>query len=99
MGAYTFEATPPFRMTRISPHPILFTESYKSPHRHTANRMVQCIFPSGFVAQNQNGKDVFHVSCGENDSHIKILTFDKEGLLKTLKPVETFTVDSSQLSR
>jgi hypothetical protein len=83
MSAYTFEATPPFRITRISPHPITFHGIYDSPHRDIANSRVRCIYPAGFVTDD----DKIHLSCGENDSAIKIITMDKQALLKSLKSV------------
>lgn len=87
MGAYTFEASPPFRFTGISNCPILFEGIYDSPLDNSANPLVRCIFPSGFVVSKENGRDVIHVSCGENDSRMKIVSFDKELLLKSLKRI------------
>lgn len=81
MGAYTFEAHPPFRVTGISPYPILFKGIYDTPISNTANRKVRCIFPSGFVEDN----GLIHVSCGENDAGVKIVTLDKEILLQSLQ--------------
>jgi predicted GH43/DUF377 family glycosyl hydrolase len=85
MGAYTFEEKPPFRITGISKYPIFFDGIYSSPHLNTANPELRCIYPAGFVPGTEDGRDVFYVSCGENDSAIKILTIDKETLLKSLK--------------
>ena len=83
MGAYTFEATPPFRITRISPYPILFKGIYDSPHLNTSNPRIRVLYPAGFVTDNER----IHVSCGENDSAVKILTLDKNALLNSLKRV------------
>ncbi len=85
MGAYTFEAHPPFRVTAISPHPILFKGIYDTPICNTANHKVRCIFPSGFVVERVDGKELIHLSCGENDAGVKIVTLDKEALLKSLR--------------
>lgn len=85
MGAYTFEAKPPFRITAISPYPILFKGIYDSPIFHTAPPKTRAIFPSGFVIEKRNNQELIHVSCGENDTSIKIITFDKNALLKNLK--------------
>ncbi len=84
MGAYTFEAKAPFALTGISHYPILFKGIYDSPPLNTANPNLRCIFPAGFAFENRDGKELIHVSCGENDSNIKILTMDKEALLKSL---------------
>ena len=82
MGAYTFEATPPFRLTAISPYPILFEGIYGAlPGTKAA---LHCIYPCGYVIHEQGGKEWIQLSCGENDSSIKIVTLDKEALLKTL---------------
>ncbi len=87
-GAFTFEATPPFKITAVSPHPILFKEIYNSPHLNGSSSRLRCIFPSGIVLTEDNSKIL--VSCGENDSTVKIITFDKEALLKSLKDKTDF---------
>ncbi len=84
MSAYTFEAAPPFRITRISPHPITFRGIYDSTHRDIANSRIRCIYPAGFITDG----DKIHLSCGENDSAVKIITIDKNALLKSLKSVD-----------
>lgn len=88
MGAYTFEAEPPFRIKSISKAPILFKGIYDTPHTNGANRFLRCIFPSGFVRESREEKEVFHVSCGENDCATKIVTIDKEELMKNMIPVD-----------
>lgn len=85
MGAYTFETNPPFRINGISHYPILFKGIYDSPHLNIADRRKRVIFPSGFTVEKKENKEVIHVSCGENDSCIKIITLDKKKLLKSLK--------------
>ncbi|MBU6383145.1 MAG: hypothetical protein KGR16_02370 [Verrucomicrobia bacterium] len=89
MGAYAFEAAAPYRITKISPHPILFHEIYRTAHQNTANPKVRCIYPAGFVLERREGKDLIQLSCGENDSAVKVLTIDKEALLRSLKPVSS----------
>ncbi len=84
MGALTFESKPPFKITAVSPHPILFEGIYSSPNLNGASSKLRCIFPSGLVL-TEDGKIL--VSCGENDSSIKIITFDQEALLNSLIPV------------
>lgn len=88
MGAYTFEAKSPYRVTKVSPHPILYKGIYDVEYRNTAEPKGCIIFPSGFAFSVLHGREVIHLSCGENDSATKILTFDKEFLLETLVPVE-----------
>jgi predicted GH43/DUF377 family glycosyl hydrolase len=88
MGAYTFSATPPFKITSISSDPIMFKDIYHSKHDNGAYLSKRVIFPSGFVIRKENGKEVIHLSCGENDSCIKVLTLDKNLLLKSLKRIK-----------
>ena len=83
MGAYTFESSYPFRITRISPHPILFNGIYDTAHKNTANPNIRSIYPAGFIVDG----DLIHVSCGENDSAVKIITMDKKNLLLSLKQI------------
>ncbi|HSX38522.1 MAG TPA: hypothetical protein VLE95_06800 [Chlamydiales bacterium] len=88
MGAYTFEPFSPYRIKKISPYPILFKGIFSSSHRNTANPKIRSIYPAGFISGQQNGKETIYLSCGENDSAIKIVTFDKEALLGSLKPLK-----------
>lgn len=85
MGAYTFEPNPPFRITRVSPHPILFKGIYDSEYQNTADPSKCVIFPGSFAIKTKNnGQTLLYLACGENDSAIKILTMDKEALLDSL---------------
>lgn len=88
MGAYTFEKHPPFRVTSISKHPILFKGIYESPHINTANPKVRCIFPAGFVIEESQDRTLLHVSCGENDSATKIVTINYDVLKKSMVRVK-----------
>ena len=87
MGAYTFEAKPPFRLTGISHYPILFDGVYSSPCLNTSSPNKRTIYPCGFTVEKEEGRDVVHLVCGENDSSIKVVTLDKEALLKSLKKI------------
>jgi hypothetical protein len=42
------------------------------------------------VLGKEDGQDVVHVACGENDCAIKVVTFDKKALLKSLTPVPEY---------
>jgi hypothetical protein len=98
LGACTFNTSPPFTMKEISPYPILFKELYTAkacgivgnPYGlKWAQNLEKVIFPCGFVETTlASGRKVFHLSCGENDNSIRIITFDKEALLKSLIPVQ-----------
>lgn len=89
MGAYTFSATPPFNLTGISKYPILFRGIYETPFTNTASIDKRVIFPSGFVLDNQKDRELIHLACGENDCSVKIVTMDKEQLLKSMLRFET----------
>jgi predicted GH43/DUF377 family glycosyl hydrolase len=85
MGAYTFAPVSPFKITRISPYPILFKGVYDTPHQVFANPKVRSIYPAGFTCELREGKELIHISCGENDSGMKIVSVDKNALLASLK--------------
>lgn len=88
MGAYTFAAEPPFGITGISNYPILFRGIFETPsvNKDLINKRV--IFPSGFVIEKKDGKELIQLACGENDSAIKIITLDKEKLIKSMNRFE-----------
>ncbi len=90
MGAYTFESTPPFRVTACSAQPIRFKEMYQTKIKGSGSSRKPVTFPSGIVLSQEKRRDVLHVSCGDNDCGIQIVTFDKEALLKSLKPVPLY---------
>lgn len=88
MGACTFEAHPPFRITSVSAHPLLFKGIYTTPFCHTVFSARRVIFPSGFIIEEHEGREVIQLFCGENDSAIKMVTLDKQELLSSLKRIE-----------
>ena len=90
MGAYTFETKAPYRITSISTAPILFKGIYDTPVKNTASSKKKSIYPAGITLAKEDGKEVVHVSCGENDSTVKVITFYKEELLKSLKQVPLY---------
>lgn len=79
MGAYTFSATPPFEITRISPVPIISEDFYTQSAREK-----RVIFPGGFHVSG----DKIYVAYGKDDYEIWIATIDKNALMSTLKPVK-----------
>lgn len=95
MGAATFESCPPFRMKKISQVPILFEKMYSSPVARVAvfypRTNVHVIFPGGFVKGVKDGREVFHLVYGDNDSAIGVVTIDKTKLMNSLQPVEQST--------
>lgn len=91
MGAYTFEASAPYRITAVSAEPILFRDIYQTKTKNTAHSKKRALFPAGIALGSENGRDVVHVSCGENDCQVKVITFDQEALLKSLTPIKPFS--------
>ncbi len=90
MGAYTFEANPPYRVTAVSATPILFKGIYDTPAINTAHSKKKAIYPAGMVLGKEDNEDVVYLTCGENDSAVKVLTFNKDALLKSLTPVTPY---------
>jgi len=88
MGAYTFQAEPPFAVTSISSRPILFRGIFDTPITNTADFGKRVIFPSGFVIEKRGDRELIQLACGENDSGIKIVTLDKQVLLDGLERLD-----------
>ncbi len=77
MGAYTFSATPPFNITKISPVPI----NEKSFYIKSSNPK-RVVYPGGYII---SGNDIY-VPFGKDDCEIWIAVINKEKLIKTLRP-------------
>jgi len=77
MGAYTFQACPPYKITKVSKFPLIFAN----------NKKTRIYFPTGFVIKNENGKDLIYLSYGENDQISKIAIIDKEKLFENMQSV------------
>lgn len=88
MGAYTFSAEPPFKLTKISPFPISSKEFYSDSHtplfKLASNYQKKVIFPGGVAISGSN----IYVAYGKDDSEIWIATLNKEALMKSLVKVE-----------
>ena len=79
MGAYTFSADPPFKITKITPFPIVTDKFYTK-----SNYYKKVVFPGGFVVS----KEHIYVAYGKDDCEIWIAKINKNALKKALKPVE-----------
>ncbi|MES2200497.1 MAG: hypothetical protein V4489_10090 [Chlamydiota bacterium] len=88
MGAYTFEAKAPHKITSVTQYPILFPGIYTSEMLNTADATKYCIFPAGLAIEEKEGKTLLHVSCGENDSAVKIVTIDYKKLKEMMVSVK-----------
>jgi len=88
LGAYTFEAQAPFRIAKVSPYPILFEGIYDNEYLNTAEPTKCVIFPGSYAIKEHDGKTLIQLACGENDSSVKVITFDKKELLESLVQIE-----------
>ena len=90
IGAITFEKTPPFRITKISPFPIVAHGMYTTPFvPRFKKRTFRVAFPGGFVEVQKKGKSFFYLVYGENDSGIKVKVLNKNEVLSSLKDFQS----------
>jgi predicted GH43/DUF377 family glycosyl hydrolase len=75
MGAYTFSNEPPFKLTKMSPAPIVGDHFYTQPFNEKC-----VIFPGGCVIAGSK----IYLAYGKNDCEMWIATLDKEELEKSL---------------
>jgi predicted GH43/DUF377 family glycosyl hydrolase len=81
MGAYFFEAKPPFRVTHMTKVPIMRGEELYNNPQHPSKVIV--VFPAGVIESN----DSFFVSLGINDHYtgvIRVSKFTLQNLLVKL---------------
>jgi predicted GH43/DUF377 family glycosyl hydrolase len=83
MGAYLFENKPPFTIKKISPHPIVSKNFYNGSSYQTW-KALRVIFPCGFIYDDKH----IWISYGRQDHETWIVKLDREGLLKSLIPLE-----------
>ncbi len=81
MGAYTYSAKPPFRITRYSKTPIVGKNFYNGP-AHNTWKPLRVVFPVGCIVDDK----YIWVSYGRQDFEVWIVKFDKKGLYQSLVP-------------
>ena len=79
MGAYTFSASPPFQITKMTPEPII-AEGFYTQSRYEK----RVIFPGGCVISG----DRIYVAYGKDDYELWIAIIDKKALMKTMITVK-----------
>ena len=84
IGAYTFDAKPPFAINAVSPQPIVSKDFYAPPYYRTWKPM-RCVFPCGFVFD----EDFVWIAYGRQDHEIWIAKIDKKRMYNSLIPVTT----------
>lgn len=85
-GAYTFSATPPFNITRMSPRPIVGKGFYSGPPYKTW-KPLRVVFPGGYVFDDR----FIWIAYGRQDHEIWIAKLDRKKFLKSLAPVQEIT--------
>ena len=78
VGAYAFDANPPFRLKKMTVRPL----SYRGAYNLTDNPK-KILYPVGVIDQG----DHFEVSVGVNDDRTEIVHVDKEKLFSLMSPV------------
>jgi hypothetical protein len=76
MGAYTFTAEPPFRITSISRVPIFSPGWYEGPWKNTRNRQKYIFFPTGYILVHRRSGEVVENIDTEDCNHSCFDLFD-----------------------
>jgi len=84
MGAYTFSATPPFHLTKISPHPIVGKNFYRGPTYRPYWKSVRVVFPGSYIIDGPH----LWVAYGRQDHEVWVAKFDKQKLLDSLVSIQ-----------
>ncbi len=80
MGAYTFDAKPPFAVSHISPEPIIGKDFYHGKNYKPYWKPVVVVFPVGFVFDEES----IWVAYGRQDRECWIVKINKKWLLNSL---------------
>lgn len=88
MGAYTFAASPPFELKRISKEPIVGKDFYNGPNPYKPYwKPGMYIFPGGILIE----ENTIFVAYGRQDHEIWIAKLDKQGLLDSLIDIQAMS--------
>lgn len=82
MGAYTFDAHPPFAIRSISPQPIVTKTFYDPPYYRTW-KPLRCVFPAGLIVEDS----FLWMTYGRQDHECWVAKIDKQALLDSLVPI------------
>ncbi len=92
-GAIAFSKDYPHTITRISRYPLIADSFYTRPaspwtwfkrYFPYETPLIVSVFPLGFVEGYEQGRQVFYVTAGDNDSAVMLITLDKEALYKNM---------------
>jgi predicted GH43/DUF377 family glycosyl hydrolase len=78
-GLYTFSPTAPFEILEVLPFPIVPTGSYRE-HYRSSEKSSWVTYPAGFVRIG----DIVHLSYGQNDVCIGIVSLNYKGLMESM---------------
>lgn len=76
MGAYTFSASPPFQITKMTQTPLFHETFYTN-----SDSIKRVVFPGGFVVKESK----IYLAYGKDDREIWIAILDKAALQKALR--------------
>lgn len=85
---------PPFRITHLSPEPIMHNNFVNETLGWTYKAVDYVIFPMGFVLDD----DFIHLSFGKNDRNGWILKLKRKLFLDWLVPVESIVLGESEMN-
>ncbi|MES2504620.1 MAG: hypothetical protein V4534_07065 [Myxococcota bacterium] len=84
MGAYTYDAEPPFELREISQRPIVSDGFYQGPDFVPYWKPIKAVFPCGYIFDER----FIWVSFGKDDHEIWIAKLDKAKLFQSLVVVK-----------
>ncbi|NGX56599.1 MAG: hypothetical protein K1060chlam5_00842 [Candidatus Anoxychlamydiales bacterium] len=77
MGAYLYDSKEPYKVKKVSKHPIIFGK----------RKSIFSVFPCGIAIRKKNKKNQIIISYGENDIITNALVIDKDKLYSQMKDV------------
>lgn len=86
MGAYLFSSTPPFQITHMSSKPIIGKGFYENDCYIPYWKPVTVVYPCGFLSDEK----YIWVFYGQHDNECWMAKLDKQALMDSLIPVETY---------
>lgn len=84
MGAYVFDATPPFAIKKISPQ-IIVGDNFYSGKEHETWKPLRVVFPCGYIFD----ENFIWITFGRQDYEMWMVKIYKEKLFESLVPVES----------
>ncbi|MEN9654880.1 MAG: hypothetical protein RL235_992 [Chlamydiota bacterium] len=83
IGAYTFEAHPPFSITRMSKKPIVGKTFYQGPVYKHYWKPVRVVFPCGYIIDG----NYLWIAYGRQDHELWVAKIDKQKLIESMELV------------